>query len=163
AAMPSSARLRPAARTRTRISFGFGRGAGTSRISSPLSPATAAFMREPSQAEIRSLALTNAPSSRGAERRSDPARAPAVDCFAFGSLTQKPSRDRLRPRTLAQQRRLEAGSDGRRVHVALEAGRVARLDAQHHEGGGVAGAQETRAIGDLGLAGDRARQLDARA
>src|SRR5207253_8902909 len=70
-----------------------------------------------------------------------------------------PSRGRLRPSCL--QRRLEADADGGRMHVALEAGRVGRLDAQQHERGAVAGAQETGAVGDLLGAADGARHLDA--
>src|SRR5258706_15312398 len=58
------------------------------------------------------------------------------------------------------QRGAEAVATGGGVHVALEYRRIGRRDAQQHETGGVALAQEARAIGEGGLLCDRTRGLN---
>src|SRR6185312_10643791 len=62
---------------------------------------------------------------------------------------------------LAEQRLAETQPSHGRIEAALVARRIGRLDAQQHEGGAVAVAQQAPAIGQLRLAADGAGDLDA--
>src|SRR5438270_1363261 len=77
-----SARLRLEARTRIRTSFGFGAGFGRSRISTPLSPKTAARMVHPPVAPILYDVVSLMP-CRVQLLRQDAAREPFTDEPAY--------------------------------------------------------------------------------
>src|SRR5439155_20909084 len=80
--------------------------------------------------------------------------------------TSPSSRSRLyacaaRASPRAEERAAKAGAAGGRVHVALEARRVVRLDLQHDKGGAVSLAQHAAAVREFGFARDRAGARDA--